>query len=212
MKNRKQGFTLIELLVVISIIALLIGILLPALGAARRTANRMKSNVNVRSVGTGLIMYATGNNDKMPNSAADLNGTAGTESGALVKMINQGLFDSITLNNPIDSDSMATGVNTEATIKGKTDYWLLSTANNAYTNHNLSTVPLTGDKNTGTAAASKSLWNTAGPWQGGLFWADGHTTSESTNQVDTKWPNTTTINANDDLFAGDATNTVLEMD
>ncbi|GAB4194447.1 MAG: hypothetical protein Kow00105_08670 [Phycisphaeraceae bacterium] len=63
---RRDGFTLIELLVVISIIALLVGILLPALGAARRSARSAVCLSNLRSAGQALATYAADSKDWIP--------------------------------------------------------------------------------------------------------------------------------------------------
>ena len=67
MRNR-PGFTLIELLVVISIIALLIAILLPALGQARQTALTMQCSSNLRQIGIGYHIYANDFEDYLPMS------------------------------------------------------------------------------------------------------------------------------------------------
>jgi prepilin-type N-terminal cleavage/methylation domain-containing protein len=58
MSNNPRGFTLIELLVVISIIALLVAILLPAIGKARAVAQTAICTNNMKQLGIGKAMYS----------------------------------------------------------------------------------------------------------------------------------------------------------
>ena len=63
LNSLRAGFTLIELLVVISIIALLLSILLPALGKARSAARRTACAAQMRQVSIAIIGYSLDNND-----------------------------------------------------------------------------------------------------------------------------------------------------
>ncbi len=69
-QKKNDAFTLVELLVVVAIIALLVSILLPALGHAREQARKVTCSAHLHSMGLVLHIYANENNSKLPTTTA----------------------------------------------------------------------------------------------------------------------------------------------
>ncbi len=121
MRHLKRSFTLIELLVVISVIALLIGILLPALGAARDQAKRVECAHNLKEISTGLAFYLNVFKDVYPATGDDNTGNPdlmipydGDGDG------NSGALTGHNLVGGVPSDPLAPAVWTSTTVYGQT--------------------------------------------------------------------------------------------
>jgi prepilin-type N-terminal cleavage/methylation domain-containing protein len=79
----KKAFTLIELLVVIAIIAILAAMLLPALAAARRKAQRVSCASNIRQLGVSFKIWADDNGNLFPMQVSNNNQNGASVGGAL---------------------------------------------------------------------------------------------------------------------------------
>ncbi len=113
-RNFSASFTLIELLVVIAIIALLAGLLMPAISSVQRTSRATASASNLRQIGAAIFQFAADNNQRPP--ASYYAATSLTWDAAVFPYLGLGPVTTPAANQPVGAKIFAAPNDTTITV------------------------------------------------------------------------------------------------
>lgn len=173
-------------------LALLIGIMLPALGAARRAARQMQNTTQVRGIMMGMQAHAAGNNDFYPGLDRKGNPVDLTVEGRFAEMLDQNIFNGQYLISPSETKIPWTA---GPVTSDNYSYALLDVSDMQRRREwrdslNYQAI-LISDRNTGVSSDNQDVMSIhtsfPGDWRGSVGRGDGSAMFENTHELDTKY-------------------------